>query len=118
MVKWMKDSAWEFPTGISPFGNCLHVCYKNQITPTKIQGKPSQYNHYTIGTEYSACSDTRVNFVMNTIKSYPDPFAEIFDESQVERNLEKMFDVNSQGISPEEQSMIMIKGKLKNLKAL
>ena len=30
---------------------------------------------------------------------------EIFDESQVERNLEKMFDVGSLGISPEEQSV-------------
>ena len=42
---------------------------------------------------------------MNPIKSYSDPFAEIFDESQVERNLEKMFDVDSLGISPEEQSV-------------
>ena len=53
---------------------------------------------------------------MDPIKSYPDLFAEIFDESQVERNLEKMFNVDSLGISPEEQSMIMIKIKLKNLK--
>ena len=42
---------------------------------------------------------------MNPIKSYPDPFAEIFDESQVERNLEKIYDVDSLGISPEEQSV-------------
>ena len=42
---------------------------------------------------------------MNPIKNYPDPFAEIFDESQEEKNLEKMFEVDSQGISPEEQSV-------------
>ena len=59
----------------------------------------------------------RVNFVMNLIKSYPDPFSEIFDESQAERNLEKMFDMDSLGISPEEQSLCDYdKGKLKNLK--
>ena len=54
-------------------------------------------------SENSTCSDTRVHFVKNPIKSYPDSFAEIFDESQVERNLEKIFDVDSLGISPEEQ---------------
>ena len=46
MVDYMKGSAWEFPTGISPFGNCQHLLYKNQITPTKVQGKPSQHNHH------------------------------------------------------------------------
>ena len=40
---------------------------------------------------------------MNPIKPTLTPFAEIFDENQVERNLEKMFDVDSLGISPEEQ---------------
>ena len=39
---------------------------------------------------------------MNPIKSYPDTFAEFFIESQVERNLEKMFDVDSLGKSSED----------------
>ena len=56
-------------------------------------------------SEYSLCSATRADLVMNPIKTYPDPFAEIFDEIQVEKNLEKIFDVNSLGISPEEQSV-------------
>ena len=88
MADCMKGYAGEFPTGISLFGNCRHLLYKNQITSTKVQGKPSQHNYHAIVSEYSTCSDTRVNFVMNPIKSYPDPFAEIFDESHVERNLE------------------------------
>ena len=66
-------------------------------------------------SEYSTCSQTKVNFVMNPIKNYLDLFAEIFDESQVKRNLEKMFDVDSLGIFPE-HSVIMIKEKLKNSK--
>ena len=60
---------------------------------------------------------------MNPIKSYPDRFMEIYDESQVERNLEKMFVVDSLGISKKKKKkkknslpVIMIKGKLKNLK--
>ena len=118
MVDCKKGSAWEFPTGISPFSNCQHFLYKNQITPTKVQGKPSQYNYHAIVSKYSTCSNTRVNFVMNPIKSYPDPFAKIVDKSQVERNLVKMFDVDSLGIYLQKNNLsgIMIKGKLKNLK--
>ena len=114
----MKGPAWGFPTGITPFGNCQYFLYKNQITPTKVLGKPSQHNYHAIVSDYSICLDTRVNFVMNPIKSYPNPFAEIFNESQVEKNLGKMFDVNSLGIYPQTNnlSVIMIKGKLKNLK--
>ena len=50
---------------------------------------------------------------MNPIKSYPDPFVEIFDESQVERNLKKMFDVDSLGISPEQSVCNYDKRKIK-----
>ena len=88
-------SVWQLPT----------FFHKNQVTPTKVQEKPSQHNYHAIVSEYSTCSDTRVNFVTNPIESYPDYFAEIFDKSQVERNLEKMFDVDLLGISPEEQSV-------------
>ena len=105
-VSYWHFSVWQLPT---------FFLYKNQITPTKVLGKPSQHNYHAIVSEYSTCLDTRINFFMNPIKSYPDPFAEIFDESQEERNLEKMFDVDLLGISPKEQSVIMIKGKLKNL---
>ena len=50
---------------------------------------------------------------MNPIKSYLDPFAEIFDESLVEGNLEKMFDVDSLGISPEQSVYDYNKRKIK-----
>ena len=39
MVDCMKGSAWEFPTGISPLGNCQHFLYENQSTPKKVQSK-------------------------------------------------------------------------------
>ena len=100
MVDCMKGFAWSFLQAFLRLTIAIFL-YKNQITPTKIQGKPSQHNYRAIVSEYSTCSDARVNFVMNPIKSYPDLFAEIFDESHVERNLEKMFDLV---ISPEEQS--------------
>ena len=70
----------------------------------KVQSKDFQRNHHAIVPKFSACSDTRVNFVMNPIKSYPDPFAEIFVKSQVERNLEKMFDADSLGIFSEDEA--------------
>ena len=104
-VSYRHFSVWELPTFL----------YKNQITPTKIQGKPSQHNYHAIMSKYSTCSDTRVNFVMNLIKSYPDPFAEIFDKSQLESNLEKMW-IHWAYLQKNSLSGIMIKGKLKNLK--
>ena len=106
IVDWMKGSPSEFPTEISLFSNYQNFLYKNLITPTKFQGKP-QHNYHAIVSEYFTCLDTWVNFVMNPIKkkNYPGPFAKIFDESQVARNLEKMPDVDSRGISPEEQSV-------------
>lgn len=72
MVDCMKRSAWKFPPGISPFGNYQHFLYRKQITPMKVKGKHSQHKHHI-----------RVSFVMKPLKSYPDPFVEIFDESQV-----------------------------------
>ena len=105
MVDYMKGSAWEFPTGISSLGNCQHFLYENQSTPKKVQSKDFQRNYHAIVSKFSTCSDTRGNFVMNPIKSYPDPFAEIFVESQVERNLEKMFDVDSLGTSSEDEAI-------------
>ena len=101
----MKGSAWEFSTGISPLGNCQHFLYENQSTPKKVQSTDFQRNYHAIVSKFSTCSDTRVNFVMNLIKSYPDPFAEIFVENQVERNLEKMFDLDSLGISSEDEAI-------------
>ena len=105
MVDCMKGSAREFPTGISPLGNCQHFLYENQSTPKKVQNKYFQRNHHAIVSKFSTCSDTRVNFVMNPIKSYPDPFAKIFVESQVKRNLEKMFYADSLGISSEDEAI-------------
>ena len=105
MVDCMKGSAWEFPTGIFSLGNCQHFLYENQSTPKKVQSKDFQRNYHAIVSKFSTCSDTRGNFVMNPIKSYPDPFAEIFVESQVERNLEKMFDVDSLGTSSEDEAI-------------
>ena len=69
IVDCIKGSAWEFPTGISPFDNRQHFLNKKQITFTKVLGKPFQHNYHAIMSEYSTCSDTRVNFVMNPIKS-------------------------------------------------
>lgn len=103
MIDCMQGSAWEFPAGISPFGNCQHFLYDKQCNSKKIKNK-DLHNYHAIVSKYSTCSDIRVNFVMNPIKSYPDPLAEIFDESQVERNLEKMFDVDSLGISSEDEA--------------
>ena len=40
-----------------------------------------------------------MNYVLNPKKSYSDPIGVFFEESSVERNLEKMFHVDSLGSS-------------------
>ena len=48
IVDCMKSSAWEFPTGISPLGNCQHFLYENQSTPKKVLSKDFQHNYHAI----------------------------------------------------------------------
>ena len=63
-------------------------------------------NFYTIISNYSHCPISGVNFVLNPKKSYSDPIGELFDESLIERNLEKMFDVDSLGSSLNEDKSV------------
>ena len=55
MVDCMKGSAWKFPTGISPLGNCQHFLYENQSTPKKVESKDFQRNYHAIVSKFSTC---------------------------------------------------------------
>ena len=52
---------------------------------------------------HSDCPSTLINFVMEPKASYPDPLAEFFDESEVERRLDKMFDVDAIGLKSDKE---------------
>ena len=86
----MKRSAWMFPCSIVvfPFENNQRFLHENQIKPVGRKSVGALENNYTITSNYSPCPTSRENFVLNPQKSYSDPIGE-FDESLVERNLEK-----------------------------
>lgn len=92
----MQGTALAFPQGIAFLGNSQHFLRKRQINLARIKRKASENNYHSIITRYFSCSEARVDFVLNPTpqKCYPDLFPELF-ESSVERNLEKMFDVDS-----------------------
>ena len=119
----MHGSAIQLPTGITPFGNCIHFLYKHQIIPiqptspivkqpiNKInsintsQNKtpPQIVNNYNeIINKYSSCPTTLVNFVMQPNRTFHDPFSDFFVESSVERQIDNM--IKSDNFELEEYS--------------
>ena len=100
IINYMKRSSWVFSCSIAPFGNSQHFLYENQIKPVGRKSvEPLENNYHTITFNYFHCLTSRENFVLNPKKSYSDLIGELFDESLVARNLEKMFDVDNLGSS-------------------
>ena len=85
----------QLPTGITPFGNCIHFLYNHQIIPvqptsltikqptnkitkstnTSLNKTPQIVNNYNeIINKYASCPSTFVNFVMEPKRSFNDPF--------------------------------------------
>ena len=102
VVDCMNGVAYEVAQGLIPFGNVDHFLHKSQIKP--VIYPPKSHNYNTIMNKYSTCPTTLVNFVMNPKHSYYDPLSEVFDESNVERNIDKMFSCESLGIAEEKDS--------------
>ena len=97
IINYIKRSAWMFPCSIAPSGNSQRFLRENQIKPAGRKSVEALENNYhTITSSYSHCPTSRENFVLNPKKSYSDPIGELFHESLVERNLEKMY-VNNLG---------------------
>ena len=86
-----------------PPGNSHHFLYQKQIARARARKSAPENNYQTIITGYSSCPEERVNFVLKPPKTYPDAFSECFNESSVEHNQEKMFDVDSFGSINENQ---------------
>ena len=93
-ISLMNGSALKLPCGICPFGNIIHFLKKNQISPIKPQDNFLNYN--SIISKYASCTNTQINYVLNPVKSYEDPFGEIFDECDVERKIDNMLNLNDE----------------------
>ena len=95
VIKIMNGIAWRIPQGVIPFGDTRHFLHRNQIKP--VNGN-SNLNYVTIMSQAPTVPNTQINFVLDPIQSYSDPLADIFTESQVERNIDKMFSCESLGL--------------------
>ena len=103
-IKLMNGSAWKLPFGKAPFGNIRNFLYSHQATPIDTMWYVSS-NYNTVISKYAKCPSTYVNFVLEPKQTYFDPLLEFFEESQVERNIEKMFSCASIGISEQKESI-------------
>ena len=95
VVGCMHGSAFEIATGIIPFGNCNHFLYPNQVRQLN---KVKVSNNYNTIVSKAKCPSTYVNFVLAPKYSYEDPHEHFFDESSVERRIDKMLSCESLGI--------------------
>ena len=104
MINCMNGSAWKVSDsrGIIPFGNIQHFLYPSQIKATNLSNSVNNYN--TIISKYK-CPSTLVNFVLEPKNSYDDPLESFFDESLVERRVDKMLSCDSLGINESEDSI-------------
>ena len=96
MIDVLNGSAWELPCGIIPFGNIQNFLLPDQITAISAVDKADMFS--TIVSKYN-CPSTHVNWVVNPRHSYEDLLETFFDESNVERGVDKMFSLESLGIN-------------------
>ena len=102
IIKCLNGSAWELSSGVMPFGRITNFLYPDQIASIVPSNHVDNFNTVIAN---NVCPATHVNFCMNPKASYEDVFDHFFDESMVERRLDKMFSVESLGISDEDESL-------------
>lgn len=103
MFNCMNGSAWRVSSGVIPFGNINNYLHHSQIVPVK----PSRITNNNFNSIMSShkCPSTLVNFVLEPKLSYDDPFETFFDDSLVERRIDKMLSCESLGIDENQDSM-------------
>ena len=99
-INCMNGAAIKFPFGIAPFGDLRHFMYSDQVKQMSSALTCNNYN--SIITHHACCPTTYVNFVLEPKHSYFDPLSQVFEESLVEQNIDKMFSLESIGIADTE----------------
>ena len=77
-----------------PFGNINHFLHPKQQTYQTL----NEIDNFSTIIANNKCPSFFVNFVMDPKPSYEDPLESYFDESLVERRIDKMLSVDSLGI--------------------
>ena len=102
IVSCFNGSAWELEQGVIPFGNVNNFLYPNQRYQIS---NNSQVSNFVDIVKQNQCPSTFVNFVMEPTHSYDDPMEHFFDESLVERRIDKMLSCDSLGIDETNESL-------------
>ena len=105
-----QATVWEFCNGhvpLGPLSDFLHPHQKKSVgVADKIQPEKHNGCFFTnILKQYGKCSESAVNFVLSPKSHYQDPLESIFEESQVERNLDQLFSLESIGINSNEKDV-------------
>ena len=95
-VKCINGTALEVASGIIPHGNIDSFLYPNQIKENCLK---SIENSYLAIAGEAECSPLLVNFVLQPKYCFEDPTANFFDESSVERRVDKLLSCESLGIN-------------------
>ncbi|CAL4092461.1 unnamed protein product, partial [Meganyctiphanes norvegica] len=94
-VPCMFGQAIKIQNKLIPFGNSAHFLYQGQV---KGLNQPSQVeNNYHAILAGVHCPDALVNNCFEPKAIYPDGLAPFFDESSVERRIERMLNCDSLG---------------------
>ena len=98
VVNCLYGKAFQLGSGIVPFGNVNHFLYPNQVT----QSLSKTENNYKTIINKANCPPLYVNQVLEPKLIYEDPLDHIFNESAVERRIDKMLSCESLGINDNE----------------
>ena len=102
MIDCLNGSAWRLSQGIIPFGNINNFLYADQRTQISAG---TQLNNFVDIVNKFECPSTFVNFLMDPKQSYEDPYESFFDESLVERRIDKMIICDSLGIDENSENL-------------
>ena len=115
VINCLNGSAFATNLGIIPFGNVNQFLYSNQINQVNSQickvnsqiksHDKTTHNNFANLINKFKCPSTMVNFVMKPSLSYDDPFESFFDESLVERRIDKMISCDSLGIDESKENL-------------
>ena len=92
VINCMHGSAFQVASGIIPFGNTEHFLYPHQLGQSRVES-----NYSTIVSQVT-CPTTHINFVLEPKYFYDDPTDCLFENSSVERGVDRMFNIDSLGI--------------------
>ena len=94
VVDCINGSALELTSGVMPYGNIDNFLHPEQFSNFKHR----LINNYSTIASKATCSSKIVNAVLEPKHSYEDCTAVFFDESAVERGVERMLSLESLGI--------------------